>query len=304
MKTDIFDFPVQRVPMYVPFGGETLKAERDAIVRTDTKDIIGYVSAAQVERKSKDGMIVVDRDYYKVVTHAEIVGEARKALRELGLRGQEVTYMQGNGGRLFHKFTFPNEGIEPFPGDFITMQMTVVNSYDLSSNIGFELGGLRQVCTNGLIAFRKAFFSLRRHSGGFELDETITKMKQAVDVFRTQMLGTYKKMANTTLSAEEGTKVITDLREASTLPVVYAEAVQSVWDNPDNANKVIPVLDASGQATGEFQHVMNDPKLDAARTVWALYNAFTLILTHYVASIDRRAVLHNAVRAKMSAMIK
>lgn len=304
-KKDIFDFPVQRVPMYVPFAGETLKAERDAIVRTDTKDIIGYVSAAQVERKSKGKAIVVDRDYYKVVTHAEIVGEARKALRELGLQGKETTYLQGNGGRMFHQFNFPKEGIEPFPGDFITMQMTVVNSYDLSSNIGFELGGLRQVCTNGLIAFRKAFFSMRKHSGGFELDETITKMKQAVDVFRTQMLGTYKKMAETPLSVIDGSKIITDLREASTLPVVYAEAVQAVWDNPENANKVIPVLDTAGQAIpGEFQHVMSDPKLDAARTVWALYNAFTLILTHYVLSMERRTLLHNAVRAKMSAMIK
>ena len=65
MKRDIFDFPVERVPMYVPYQGEKLKAEKDAIVRADTKDIIGYVSAAQVERKTADGkkVVVVDRDY-------------------------------------------------------------------------------------------------------------------------------------------------------------------------------------------------------------------------------------------------
>lgn len=305
-KADIFDFPVQRVPMYVPFGGETLKAEKDAIVRVDTKDIIGYVSAAQVERKSKGQAIIVDRDYYKVVTHAEIVGEARKALRELGLKApKETTFLQQNGGRMFHQFDFPKEGIEPIPGDFITMRMTLVNSYDLSRPIGFEIGGLRQVCTNGLIAFRKAFFEMRKHSGGFDMEETLNKMKQAVDVFRIQMLGTYKKMAETNLSIEDGTKVITALVEKSTLPTVYAEAVQAVWENPDRANSVVPELTASGQVIpGSYQHVMSDPKLDAARTVWALYNAFTLILTHYVVSMERRMLLHNAVKAQMSAMIK
>ena len=306
MKRDIFDFPVERVPMYVPYQGEKLKAEKDAIVRADTKDIIGYVSAAQVERKTADGkkVVVVDRDYYKVVTHAELVSEARDAVRELRMKSKETTFLLGNGGRMFHRFTFPDEAIEPAPGDFITMQLTLVNSYDLSRPIGFELGGLRQVCTNGLVAFRKAFFEMRKHSGSYNLEETVKNMKKALDTFRLHMMGFYKLMGTTPLDVAIGTAMIQDMIAKKTLPEKYGEAVQAVWENPDMANQVIPATDVTGKVIpGQFQHVMADPKLDAARTVWSFYNAFTLILTHYVASIERRMLIHQAIQGKIASLV-
>jgi hypothetical protein len=306
MQKDIFDFPVERVPMYVPFKGEKLKAEKDAIVRADTKDIIGYVSAAQVERKTADGTkkVVVDRDYYKVITHTELVQEARDAVRSLGLKAKETTYLLQNGGRMFHDFVFPDEAIEPAKGDFITMKLTLVNSYDTSRPIGFELGGLRQVCTNGLVAFRKAFFEMRKHSGGYDLDLTVKNMKKAVETFQMQMLGFYKLMGKTPLDVAIGVAIIKDMVEKKTMPEKYGEAVQAVWENPEMANSVIPATDVTGKVIpGQFERVMADPRLDQARTVWAFYNAFTLILTHYIASVERRMLIHQAIQGKIAQLV-
>jgi hypothetical protein len=303
---EIFDFPVKRVPMTSKVGNQVIYAEKDMIVRTDTMKPIGYVSAAEVHRDTADGGTVkVSRDYYKVVEHAEVVMAAREALLALDMEAKENTFLLQDGGRMLHQFDFPNEGVAPAKGDWITMRLTVINSYDLSRPVGFELGGMRQVCTNGLIAFRRAFYEMRKHSGGFDLEKIMENMKRATETFRMEMLGFYKLMGKTPLDVAIGTAIIRDLVAKKTLPERYGEAIEAVWEDPDKANSVIPATDAAGKViAGQYQHVMGDTRLDHARTVWAFYNAFTLILTHYVASLERRMLIHQAVQHKVAGLVK
>lgn len=304
-RTELFDFPVERVPLVMEFGGDRIRTERDGIIRTDTNQIIGYVSAAQVEKATtKGGKILVDRNYYQVIRHAEIVKEAREAVAKLGLKAKESTSLLQNGGRMYHSFDFDTEAIEPAPGDFINMRLTLVNSYDLSRPIGFEVGGVRQVCTNGLMAFRKAFFEMHKHSGGFNLDETVEKMEKAVDTFKLHMLGFFKIMGNTPVSVAVGLALIKECMEKKVMPEKYINAVQDIWEHPDRVNEVIPATDASGKVIKDsFITVMSDPSMDKARTAWTLYNAFTVVLTHYVYSIERRMLMHQAVQSRISALI-
>ena len=304
---DIFDFPVERVPSYSKVKGQEVKLDRDAIFRMDTVEQIGVVSAAQIQKKTakKGHVVTLDRDYYKVVTHGEIVNEARQALRELGMKPKESTVLLQNGGRMFHQFDFPSEGIEPAKGDWISMRLTLVNSYDLSSRIGFEVGGLRQVCTNGLVAFRKAFFEMKKHAGGFDIEMTVKNLKKSVETFRMEMLGFYKLMGATPLETIQGMAILEEMIKSKVLPEKYGEAVKAVWENPENANRVIPATDVTGKVIpGQFETVMENTSLDRARTVWSFYNALTLILTHYVTSIERRMFMHEVVKARIAKLVK
>lgn len=306
---EIFDFPVKRVPMHSTIRQHIIPAEKDMIVRTDTMEPIGYVSAAEVFRKVKNGgkveMEKITRDYYKVVEHSEVVAAARTAVHDLGMKPKETTHLLQNGGRLLHVFDFPGEGVQPVKGDWVSMRLTVINSYDLSRPVGFELGGLRVVCSNGAVAFRKAFYEMRKHSGSFDLEQIMENMQKATETFRMEVLGFYKLMGKTPLSVNTGTAIIRKLVENATLPEKYGEAIEAVWQDPDAANSVIPATDAAGKVIpGQFQRVMQDTRLDHARTVWAFYNAFTLILTHYVTSLERRALIHQAVQSKIAALVK
>jgi hypothetical protein len=303
---EIFDFPVERVPSFAVVGGQRIPLDKDAIFRTDTLKQIGTVSAEVIHRANAKGkMEKIQRDYYKIVQHAEVVNAARTALHDLGMKPKETTHLLQDGGRLLQVFDFPNEGVQPAKGDFVSMRLTVINSYDLSRPVGFELGGLRLVCTNGLVAFRKAFYEMRKHSGSFDLEQIVENMKKATETFHMEVLGFYKLMGDTPLSVRTGTAIIHKLVENATLPEKYGEAIEAVWQDPDAANSVIPATDAAGKVIpGQFQKVMTNTQLDHARTVWAFYNAFTLILTHYVASLERRALIHQAVQSKIAALVR
>jgi hypothetical protein len=305
-RKEVFDFPVERVPSHVFVDGKSIKTDRDCIVRMDTKKIIGYVSAETIKRATMDGQEEnIRRGYYKVVTHTELVTEAREAIRELNLIPKETSYMLHNGGRLFHQFDFPQEIIAPAPNDFINMRLTLVNSYDLSRPCGWELGGLRLVCTNGLVAFKKAFFEMKKHAGSFSMDYTINSLKQALNTFRNDMQNYYAKLADTTIVPSVGTLMIKDMVEKKQLPEKYGLAIEKVWEDPKNANMVIPETNAKGETIpNTYVKVMDDVSLDFGRNLWTLYNAFTLILTHYVVSIERRMVIHAYVQARLNKMMR
>jgi len=307
VKREIFDFPIERLPSYVNVGGTQVKTKRDCIVRTDTKKIIGYVSAETIEKVNRlNGTIEnVNRGYYKVVPHMELVTEARQAIGELGVVPKETSYMLHEGGRLYHQFDFPGETIAPVPNDLVSMRLTLVNSYDLSRPCGWELGGLRLVCTNGLVAFKRAFFEMRKHAGSFSMDHTIKNLKNAIITFKGDMRDYYAQLADTDIATSTGTEVITEMVHKGYMPEKYGKLIEEVWEHPERANSVIPEVDSKGKAIeGSYVTVMEDVSLDKARNLWTLYNAFTLILTHYIVSIEVRMKLHAIVQTKLNAMVK
>lgn len=306
-RKEVFDFPVERCPQYIhTASGELIKSDKDSIVRTDTNVPIGYVSAAQMEKVGVDGSRkLVDRNYYQVVTHTELVEEARAAIKSLGLKAHESSYLMNNGGRLFQQFDFDGTTIEPAPGDYINMRLTLVNSYDLSRPVGFELGGLRQVCTNGLIAFVKAFFEMKKHSGGFNMDITMQNLTEAINTFQIEVRDTYAKMHKTPIGLSAGKDFIAKSMKDAVVPTKYGELIEKVWETPEKANEIIPELDNAGKVIlGQYQQVVNNVALDRAKTLWTLYNAYTLILTHYVMSIERRMSIHAAIQTRIAKLMK
>lgn len=304
-KTANWDFDVERVPMVAYHDGIKIPSDRDMIVRTDTHTQVGVVSAEHVVRPTTKGNVKIARNYYKVVTHKELVTSTNAVLEHLGMEYKATPYTSHNGGRFSMSYFFPNEAIEPVKGDFVNMRLDLLNSFDTSRPVGFELGGLRKVCSNGMTAYQKAFFEFKRHGESFEMDIIMAQLNHAVDVFRKEMNGFYKIMGKTPLTVRAGIALIQKLLDSKVCPEKYGEMVKTVWTNPEMANFIIPELDHTGRVVeNEFKHVMTDPSLDAARTVWTFYNAWTLIITHAIASAERRTLIHQAVRKTIDHSLK
>jgi len=305
---EIFDFPIQRVPSIVNVNGVELKTERDCIVRTDTNKIVGYVSAQTIEVE-KDGKVEnKQQGYYKIVPHVEVVTKAREIINNLGLTFTEKTDLIGDGARLYHTFEFPNDVVE-IPrknlkvGDYVNMKLTVMNSYDLSKKAGYELGGIRKVCTNGLMLFKAAFYSMYKHTGGFDFNKAVEDLAQGIQTFRMDLVNQMSLLDETEITTAEGKALIEGFIKDKTVPEKYGLAIAKVWDDPENANAVVPVYDADGDVLeDEYQTVMTNPEYDEARTLWTFYNAFTLILTHMVLSFERRRLMYEAIQRKIHAV--
>jgi hypothetical protein len=307
-----FDFPIERVPLFAKYGGKQFGTEKDCIIRTDTEEVIGYVSAENVKVLDDDGKTVnKNKNYYKIIEHKELVDNARGVINTLGLESVEDSVLTNNGARLYHTFNFPKEVIE-IPrtdvkvGDFVNMRITLTNSYDLSRRAGFEVGGIRKVCTNGLMLFKTAFFYLYKHTGAFELDKAIQELEKGIKTFQIDMRKQMGELATTEISTEEGKVLIDELVKKKVVPEKYGLAARSVWDNPDNANNIVPVYDDQGKVIPEeYQSgILLNPDLDRARNLWTFYNAFTLILTHMVVSHERRILMYGAIQSKIQEFIK
>lgn len=306
VQKEIFDFPIQRVPMYATVGDEQIKTDKDAIIRLDTMRQVGTVSAISQVTEDVDGNEVVKKmKYYKEITHTELVTEARTAISALGLAAKETTFLFNNGARMYHEFDFGNTGIEPSKGDFVTMKLTLTNSYDLSLQCGWELGGKRLVCSNGLIAFVKAFFEMKKHTGAFNMDITVENLKKAVDTFQTKVAAFYTTMAETPVTQEAGKGIITDMVERKILPEKYGTLVHTMWEHPEKGNEIIPALGADGKIVqGDYQTVLASTQYDTARNLWVLYNAFTLILSHYVMALERRRLIHVNIQNHLKTLMR
>lgn len=299
-----FDFPIERIPLVANIKGANIRTDKDCIVRTDKDEIIGYVSAKDIVKVGDDGSEKKEEQkYYAVIPHGEVVGKAREIINSLGLPFTEKTTMTNNGARLYHQFDFPTEQIE-IPkslvsvGDFVNMRITLTNSYDLSRKAGYEVGGLRKVCANGLMLFKSAFFYMYKHTGNFVFDKAVEELNKGIQSFRVDMLKQFEQLQETSLTQADGSVIISELKKANVLPEKYSNAVQKIWDNPENANRVVPILDAEGNEIG-YEEVMSDPDMDKARNLWTFYNAITLILTHMVLSHERRILMYQQVQKRI-----
>ena len=310
-EKEAFDFPIKRIPLTIRFGGQNFSTEKDGIFRTDTKEVIGYVSAENIKEVDEQGKIVKkNKNYYKIIEHKELVDNARRVIGQMGLKTIESSVLTNNGARLYHQFDFPDVKIqvpnrEVAVGDYVSMKTTLTNSYDLSRRAGYEVGGNRKVCSNGLCLFKTAFFYLYKHTGAFDLDKALQELERGIKTFQIDMAQQMGVLADTEIATEVGIDLIDALVKSKDIPEKYGIAAKSVWENPENANRVIPQYDADGKIEPDsYRTIVTNTDLDKARNLWSFYNAFTLILTHMVISHERRILMYSAIQRKIQEYIK
>jgi len=131
-------FNVERHPVFVDHNGQRIDTNKSAIINNESGDVYGLVTPK-----------------YKIVTNQEVANVFDEALD--GYDIDEVNdYMNADGSKWYRDIIFGNAFDKQVQvGDTIKTKIRIKNSYDGKSSVGFEFGGLRLVCTNGMTTFRK-----------------------------------------------------------------------------------------------------------------------------------------------------
>jgi hypothetical protein len=142
-------------------------------------------------------------------------------------------------------------------GDELGLRLTVKNSYDRSLRLSVQLGFLRLVCTNGMVALAKEFELTRRHQAGIDTSFLGEGILKALGMADEQAL-VFDRLGETEIKQSQGTTILANLEK----------------------KKII----TSGNMKDSIEAIWNDPSYDEdnGRNLYNLYNAATQHLTRVV----------------------
>ena len=175
------NFPVELMPIQTK--SRIAIPDRRAVVRTDTNTPLGIVSTK-----------------YELLKHADVVNGFRKALGNEEY--EETIKLARNGAQLYATYSLPTYHIEVRPGDVISLQFIVKNSYDGTNALQIMLGAFRLVCTNGMMIGKKFFAFSQKHIGSEAGTIDAGKLKEKVTMIADQFakaLPVMQTMAKTTV---------------------------------------------------------------------------------------------------------
>lgn len=231
-------FPVEQVPLSALTGME----DRDlqAIVRTDTRQIIAVHGVR-----------------YKLVKNEEVFkpfDDLVRSTKNLDTNGMRIVDQTSYiGGRTIRSYIFPEHRIQIGRGrskDKVEMRLNVINSYDGSTNMRFNLGGFRIVCANGMVIGDEVANYTSRHTSGFSVMELKHRIAASLDNFL-QVGEQWRLWARTPCTDKKALAVMTKIAGKS--EKLLADLMM-FWD-------------------------LEKAKL--GDTMWALFNAMTYWSTHY-----------------------
>ena len=195
IDTKAVEFDVVRKQLITEDG---LKTDKEAIVRTDTNEVVSVVSKR-----------------YNLLEHRTGLRDAAAALTKLnqGFRLSKLA-VTGNGSRMFAHFEGSKEydlgkGVRKV-GDLIRPVLILQNSIDGSSRFGFHIGALRLVCTNGMtsaVTFSSVFV---KHTSQVDFDEILHSGSFALGKLEEVSIPTWQHMMVTPVNKEFAIQQLSD----------------------------------------------------------------------------------------------
>lgn len=224
-----YDFPVETQQLYTADGK---KANRVAVVRTDTNEILSTVSES-----------------YRLVHHREIFDLANDYMNKIG-KPTVKYHMVNNGAKIVGEYTFKEIYEDVKKGDTVGLRLYFVNSYDTSCSISTSIGGLRLVCTNGMVVRGAEYNTRYRHSSSFIENGKLINVE-------------LPKPENVILSFKNGFE---DWRRFSQINLDN-DAVEAYRQRAIDDGVISSTIEKKA------------PDLEE-QTAWGLYNNFTWYITH------------------------
>lgn len=152
VQTVDYDFPVRLQPLFLKNNEEPVPRLR-AVVREDTHESIGIVS-----------------NRYNLITHRQALDIVEPFTRAFG-SAETKQILEKNGARLISRHTYRDKKVTiPSVGDTVALRIDVVNSYDGSEPLKFDIGALVLRCLNGMTAVNESIGLRFKHTGGFNPD--------------------------------------------------------------------------------------------------------------------------------------
>lgn len=246
-----YDFPTKVVPVE---ADSIVIPYRFAVIRTDTNQPLGIIS-----------------NRYQLMPHKEVLEKTREALIQDKLKFQERVNVTKNGAHCLIEYTFPDAKGEIRTGDFISLQITIINSYDASTSIRFLLGALRLVCSNGLVFGKELAYYSQRHTSGLDVTVIQEKFRDVSKYFNKRAVPTMGKMSNLKLSIEKSNQLFEKYKDKNIFPQWLVDSAQEHYQ------------------TEEY-------------TVWNFYNAFAYAISHGRSRMNIETKVEHSKRAWQEAV--
>lgn len=135
LKPVLYD--VERVPLYTMVDGEYKQCrDRSAIARTDTNEVLGYMTDRYMPMSNREVLINLD----DLLSKSNIDYQIGKC------------FSQGNGQMAKIEIILPDFEVKTRGGsDASQLRMYIDNSFNGLSTIKTQMGFFRQVCSNGMV---------------------------------------------------------------------------------------------------------------------------------------------------------
>jgi len=215
---------------------------RLAIIRKDTNKVLGVVS-----------------DRYQLVHNKTLVEKFEEYLKDTDTRFRRLFVgSTARGNKFYAKYLFPDISVDfgmtqtaygEVP-DNVVMMMEVFNSYDGNTSYGFDFGGYRLVCLNGL----RVYDSLVRFKGlhvgkDVEIEDLQILSFETIKELFIKKATSWKKMKETDFDAAL-------------------------------AGKITQALELTSYYEKKFNEVLE--RQQQLKTMWDFYNVITWFTTHLV----------------------
>lgn len=193
---------------------------------------------------------------YQLVDNEYLIGPIYDRMKKLfGEKGFDTEVKSYDDRKFYVKFIIKNQVFEIIKGDDICPVIEVSNSYDGSMKQRIGLGYYRMICSNGMMAFTRAFTSDQKHStrlGKLSLDpifKQLDKMELRLEQFN--------QLTNRLITPTEMGTITAKLRDSNSIK--YPKKLVSIG----------PLI-AEKEAA----------QLGIGLNAWLLYNGFNNALYH------------------------
>lgn len=191
---------------------------------------------------------------YQLITNRQLIYPIYDKLVDMfGYGGIKTTFRSEDDRRFSADFVLNDKTIQVAQKDFVNMMITVQNSYDGSLRHSIGLSYLRQICTNGLMGWRKESLVQHKHNNDFlpNLDEILARL----DNLDSQM-NNFRKLTERQVTHKEIERIL--------------ERLSATKDSfPKKILSEVP-----------FKMHEEAERLETKPNAWLLYNGFNYFLNH------------------------
>lgn len=252
-------------PVYYKRNGTMLPIPNRNAVVGDTGEIYAIVS-----------------DRYELLLHEEAYEIVKEVLEKLNMETirEEVKFSRDGG---FMQLTICLMEVEVADGDVVGLGFNVFNSYDKSSALRFDAGGIRYVCANGMvIPFKGLIGRIRKmlHFKGVICKPNFDDVKKTVETIAHTLLDLADLLKIATKETVSNSDLVHFIETTfSNVPTlrekIYSYLKHKLGINLDDEIEIYRKLKGNEELIKFFENVENEKY-----NLWDVYNAFTDVLSH------------------------
>ncbi len=219
--------------------------------------------------------IVSDR--YRLVLHEDIYDLVRRVLDNLGIDPIHERVLISKDGALMN-LVVCTQDVEVTKNDIVALGFTVLNSYDATSALRFNAGGIRYICSNGIVLPIK------------NLSTNIRKLIHVKGVIKPSFDEVKETIETITSVLDDIADLLTLATKSTVSKAELVHFIETTFSNvPSLKDRIYTFLkyrlkiDLSKELK-KYKESEDVTKLftesDERYNLWDVYNVFTDVLTH------------------------